>query len=164
MSVRKILGFVCPLLSGICLGTGFAKTGPWIAAAVIVLSAAAWWLAVKWPDGFPPAWALVFNAGLASAGLLTGGAPLWMLLGAALALAAWDMVLWNRALAGDPASASLTLMERKHYQSLAAALGLGLAAVLAGRWVHFQVPFGWMVVLVSLALFSLERIRHMLAR
>ena len=42
------------------------------------------------------------------------------------------------------------------------ALGLGLLAILVGRLFRFQVSFGWMAILVILALFSLERIRHTL--
>jgi hypothetical protein len=84
--------------------------------------------------------------------------PLLMMLGAALALASWDVVLWNRTSADNPLIPSLTLIESKHYQSLALALGLGLLAVVVGRMFRFHIPFGWMVVLAILALFSLERI------
>jgi hypothetical protein len=163
MPVRKILRFVLPLISVTCLGIGYARTGLWIAALVTVFSLLAWLPAIKWSFGFLPACALVLSVSLAAAGLLTGGGiPLWMLVSAALSVAGWDMVLWNSSLADNSASTHLTLMEGKHYQSLAAALGLGLLAIIAGRLVHFQIPFSWMVVLVILALFSLERIRHIL--
>jgi hypothetical protein len=162
MPVRKIIRLACPMISVICLGAGFATTKAWIAALVMVFSLLAWLFTIKWPFGFPPSWALVFSVSLAVTGLLTGAIHLLMLLGAALALAGWDVVLWDRSLTNHSPSTSLTLIERKHYQSLALAIGLGLLAIVAGRLVRFQIPFGWMVVLAILTLFSLERIRHTL--
>ena len=162
MPVRKILRYVCPMISVTCLGIGFATTGSWIAALVMVFSLLTWLSAIKWPFGFPPSWTLVFSVSLAAAGLLTGAMPLLMLLGAALALAGWDVVLWDRSLTNNSPPTSLTLIESKHYQSLVMALGLGLLAILAGRLFRFQISFGWMVVIVILALFSLERIWHTL--
>ena len=162
MPVRKILRLVCPIISVTCLGVGFATTGLWIATSVMAFSLLAWLFTIKWPFGFPPSWALVFSVSLAVTGLLTGAVHLLMLLGTALALAGWDVVLWDRSLTNHSPSALLTLIESKHYQSLALALVLGLLAIVAGRLVRFQVPFGWMVVLAILTLFSLERIRHTL--
>ena len=158
MPFRKILRLVCPLICVTCLGVGYATSGPWISSFVLVFTLLAWLFAIKWPFGPLPSSALVFSVGLAAAGVLTGATPLLMMLGAALALAGWDGLLWNRILANNSITTSLTLIEGKHYQSLALALGLGLLAVVAGRAFHFQIPFGWMVVLVILALFSLERI------
>jgi len=162
MPVRKILRLVCPIISAICLGIGYATTGLWIASLILVFTLLAWLSAIKWPSGFLSSSVLVFTVSLAAAGLLSGVTPLLMILAAALALASWDVVLWNRSLTGNSFTVSLTLIERKHYQSLAVALGLGLLAVFAGRSFHFQIPFGWMVVLVILAFFSLERIWHTL--
>ena len=162
MPVRKILRLVCPIISVTCLGMGYATTGPLIASLVLVFTFLAWFLAIKWPFGLLPLSALVFSVSLAAAGLLTGATPLLMMLGAAFALAGWDVILWNRALISDSTSISLTLIESRHYQSLATVIGLGLLAVIAGRLLRFQIPFGWMVVLVILALFSLERIWHTL--
>ncbi len=158
MPFRKILRLVFSILCVTSLGLGYATTRTWIAIFVVVLTLLAWLSAIQWPVGLLAYLALVVSVGLAAAGVLTGATPLWMLLGAALALASWDMVLWNRTSADNSLTLSLTLFESKHYQSLALALGPGLLAVVAGRLLHFQIPFGWMVVVVILALFSLERI------
>ena len=162
MPVRKTLRLVCPIISVTCLGVGYATTGLWIAGFVLVFTLMVWLFAIKWSFGFLSSSALVFSVSLAAAGLLTGAMPLLMMLGAALALAGWDVLLWNRSLISNSFSTSLTLIESKHYQSLAAALGLGLLAVVVGRLFRLQIPFGWMVILVILALFSLERIWHTL--
>ena len=158
MPVRKFLRLVCPFISVTCLGVGYTTTGLWIAGLVLVLSLLAWLFAIKWSFGFLPTSVLVFSISLAAAGLLTGATPLLMMLGAAFALAGWDVILWNRAFITNSLSASPTLIESKHYQSLAVALGLGLLAIIAGRLFRFQIPLGWMVVLVILTLFSLEHI------
>ena len=158
MPLQKILRLVFPILCVTSLGLGYTTTRTWIAIFVLVLTLLAWLSAIQWPVGFLAYLALVLSVGLAAAGLLNGATPLLMLLGAAFALASWDGVLWNHTSAGHSATPSLTLIESKHYQSLALALGLGLLAIVAGRLLHFQISFGWMVVLVTLALFSLERI------
>ena len=158
MPLRKILRLGFPIICVTSLGLGYTTTRPWIAILVLFFTLLAWLLAIKWPDGFLSSSVLVFTVGLAAAGLLTGAIPLLMILGAALALASWDAVLWNRTSADNSLIPSLSLIESKHYQSLALALGLGLLAIVVGRLFRFQIPFGWMVVLVILALFSLERI------
>jgi hypothetical protein len=158
MPLRKILRLVFPIVCLASLGLGYATTRSWIALVVLIITMLAWLFAIKWPDGFLSFSALVLSVGLAAAGLLTGATPLLMMLGAALALASWDLVLWNRISANHSPTPSLTLFESRHYQSLALALGLGLLAAVGGRLLRFQIPFGWMVILVILALFSLERI------
>ena len=158
MPFRKILRLVFPILCVTSLGIGYATTRTWIAILVLVLTLLAWLSAIKWSVGFLSYLALVISVGLAADGLLSGATPLWMLLGAAFALAGWDVVLCNHTSADNSLTTRLTLFESKHYQSLALALGLGLLAVVVGRLFRFQIPFGWMVVLVILALFSLERI------
>ncbi len=158
MTFRKILRLVFPILCVTSLGLGYATTRTWIAMLVPALTLLAWLSAIKWPVGFLSYLALVFSVGLAAAGLLTGATPVWMLPGAAFALASWDVVLWNRTSADNSLTTRLTLFESKHYQSLALALGLGLLAAAGGRFLRFQIPFGWMVILAILALFSLERI------
>ena len=162
MAVRKIIRLVCPIISVTCLAIGYTTTGPWIASFVLVFTLLPWLFAIKWPSGFLSSCALVLSVSLAAAGLLTGAMPLLMMVGAALALAGWDVVLWNYALTSNSLSTLLTLIEIKHYQSLAAALGLGLLAVVVGRLFRLQIPFGWMVILVILVLFSVERIWHTL--
>jgi hypothetical protein len=162
MPFRIILRLVFPIFCVTSLGLGYATTRPWIAIFVVVFTLLAWLMAIKWPDGLLSSSALVFSVGLAAAGLLNGATPLLMLLGSALALASWDVALWNRTSADNSPIPSLTLIESKHYQSLALALGLGLLASVGGRLFRFQIPFGWMFVLVILALFSLERIWRIL--
>ncbi len=72
MPVRKILRLVFPMLAVTCLGIGYAKTGLWIAASVMVFSLLAWLSAARWSFGFLPSFALVLSVSLAAAGLLTG--------------------------------------------------------------------------------------------
>lgn len=160
MSVRKILRFVCPLISATCLGIGYSKTALWINVVVVVLPLLAWLFAIKWSFGFLTSSVLVLSVCLAGAGVLIGAMPLWMILSAAFTLAGWDVILWNRTLPFHSLPTSLSLIEKKHYQSLVMALGLGLLVVVPGRLLRLHISFGWMVVLVIITLISLERMWH----
>jgi len=79
-----------------------------------------------------------------------------MILSAALALAGWDLLLWDHALPDDLSASMLSRITYSHYSSLALALVFGLLAALAGRLLRIQLPFGVLIFLVILALFSLE--------
>ena len=65
---------------------------------------------------------------------------------------------WNDFLAGDLPAVVEARLERRHYACLALALGPALLAALAGRLIHFQIPFGILVVAVLLMLVVLDRV------
>jgi hypothetical protein len=119
--------------------------------------------AYKWSFTWLPSAALVVSVSLAAVGLLAGAAPFLMLLGSTLALANWDLAFLNRILEGSLSTKAVTLLESKHYQSLALVLGLALLATITGRLIRFQIPFGGMILLVTLAFFSLGRLRLMIS-
>jgi hypothetical protein len=108
----------------------------------------------------PPSVALAASVSIGAAGLLTGAPSFLMILGVALALASWDLVLWDQILTDNSISSTQTmaLLEARHYQSLALALVPGLLIALAGPLIHVQLPFMGLVLLVILALFSLDRV------
>jgi hypothetical protein len=82
-----------------------------------------------------------------------------MILSATFALASWDQVLLDHTLTDRSSSAkTIALLENRHNQGLALALGLGLLIDVAGRMIHLQIPLGVMIILVILVLFSLDRI------
>jgi hypothetical protein len=91
-------------------------------------------------------------------GLLLAAGPELMILSAALALAGWDLLLWEHALPADLPAAMLSRLAVSHYRSLALALALGLLAALAGGLLRLQLPFGVLIFLVLLALVSLDRL------
>jgi hypothetical protein len=141
-----------------CLAVGYALAGQWAALAAVLIALLAWLLARQGLSTWLSPAALVISVGLAAAGLFAGDSPTLMILSATLALASWDLVLLDHTLAGGSSAKTVTLLEKKHYQSLALALGLGLLAAVTGQMIRFQIPFGGMVLLVILALFSLDRL------
>jgi hypothetical protein len=114
--------------------------------------------AYRWPSTWLPSLALVLTLGLAAVGSCLGATALLMLAAAALALANWDLALLGRIPAAAMPGQNLTHLEKKHYQSLLLALGLALPGMFLGRLIHLQIPFGVMILLVILIIFSLTRL------
>ena len=158
MSVRNILNLVCLILTVLCLTLGYSKIGPGMAFTAGLVILVVWLLAYRWPSSWFPSIALVVTIGLAVIELLQGAPALLMLAAAVLALVNWDLALLDRRSGGSLLGRNFTLLEKKHFQSLLAALGLAVPAIVIGRLVHFHIPFGLMVLLVLLAFFSLMRV------
>jgi len=163
MPLRKILGFLCLILAALCMAIGYAIIGHGIAIATALVILPAWLAAYKWPSTWLPATALVVSVSLAAIGLCAGASPLLMLLGATLALANWDLAFLDHVQVGSSSTQAVTLLEKKHYQSLVLALGLALLAIITGRIIRFQIPFGGMILLVALAFLGLVRVWRMLS-
>jgi hypothetical protein len=148
------------MLCAACLAAGYAANGGAIAIAAGASTGLIWLLAYKQPARLPPAMALIISVIWGAVGLLVGATPALMILGTTLALAGWDLILLDQTLtrcANSSATAN-SLFEQRHYQSLALALGLGGLIVAAGRMIHVEIPLGGMILLVILAMFSLDRI------
>ncbi len=160
MPVRRSLIFLCPVISAACLASGYAMTGQGIAVVIALLTLPVWLLARQRPSTMPPSVALVISVSIGAAGLFTGTPSFLMILGVALALASWDLVLWDQTLTDNSISSTQTsaLLETKHYQSLALALVPGLLIARAGPLIRMQLPFMSLILLVILALFSLDRV------
>jgi len=130
--------------------------------AALLLPLLAWLFSVRWPHRWLPLIGLLLTVTLSAIGLFISAAPVLMILSAALALAGWDLLLWEQALSGDLPAAALSRLAYSHYTSLAVAILLGLLVTLAGRLLRLQLPFGVLIILVLLVLFSLERLWHTL--
>jgi hypothetical protein len=162
MTRRKSLSLIFSLACVVCLAVGFAMVGQWLFMPGILLALSAWLFSRK-QHIRPLIWiALLASVCLAAAGVFAGAPTALMLLSATLALAGWDGMLMDASLAGDASTDTLSLLETKHYQSLALALVPGLLAAIAGQMIHFWIPFGGMLILMILALISLERVWHSL--
>jgi hypothetical protein len=158
MSLRKIIILVLLVLSTTCLALGFAWVAQWMAIAAVLTSLLAWLAGWRWPTIWSPSAALIVSISLAAAGLLAGASPLLMLLSVTPTIAVWDLVLLDQSLTNSSPEKTLALLEHKHYESLALALGLGLLAVIAGHTIRFQIPFAGIILLAILAFFGLDRI------
>jgi len=156
MPVRKIIRMTCLVISTTCLAAGCLASGQWnlLAGCGILLLVSLF--PRKWlPTGFATA-ALVATVCLAGTALVSGASAPLMILGTTIALAGWDLAALDQTLTTCPSSRGTALLEKKHYESLGLALGAGLAAAAAVRFIRFEIPFGVMVLVVVLALFCLD--------
>ena len=160
MPLRRILSLVCSMICAACLAAGYAANGGWIAVAASASTGLMWLLAYKRPASLPPSAALVVSVTWGAVGLLANATPILMILSTTLALAGWNLMLLDHTLTGctNASAETISLFENRHYQSLALALGPGLLIVIAGRMIQFEIPFGGLIILAILALFSLDRI------
>jgi hypothetical protein len=163
MTLRKILTLICLVWTTLCFVVSVAKVGQGFAFAGALTIMIVWLSAYKWPAPWLPSAALVVSIGWNAFGLLVGASPWLMLLGATLDLAIWDLVQLDHVLAGSLSTNAVAFLESKHYQSLAPALGLAILATFIGRMIRFQIPFVVMILLVTIAVFSLVRVWHMLS-
>ena len=158
MPLRKILSLTSPIACAACLAVGYAMAGQWVALGAVLIAFLAWLAARQRQSTWLSLAALVISISLAAAGLLSGASPTFMIFSATLALASWDLVFLDHILAGSSSAQTVTLLEKKLYQSLVLALGLGLLAAVTGRMIRLQIPFGGVVLLAILALLSLDRL------
>lgn len=158
MTLRKVLRLLFLTGSTACVALAFAAAGLWVGTGLAILTGLVFLIfsgsAARWMP-------TVFLSGMvciAAAGLLAGSPAFLMILGAGLALVAWDLMSFDGSLErGGPARASAPV-DKRHVLSLAAALGLGLALAALGLTLSFRIPFPVLLLIVVLCLFSLDRV------
>jgi hypothetical protein len=158
VSLRNPLFVICLILSVLCLAVGYGMVGNWVGAVLASLMGPAWWFARKYPTAWLPFFCLLISVGLAAAGSLIGAPPLLMMVGAAVTLAVWDLVLLEPAVGNHSSAAQARHYEHKHLQSLMLALSCGLLAAWLGRSLSIQVPFPVLMLLIAFLLFALDRV------
>jgi hypothetical protein len=164
MSLRRSLFVICLIGSVLCLAAGYGVAGQWLGVTLAALTGPGWWLARKYPASGLPLVCLLASVGLAIAGRLSGSPAGWMILGSALALATWDLLLLDAAL-GNPSSMEQTCpYETGHIRSLVLAVGGGLVVTLLGRLLNVQVPFLVLILFIIFILFALDRVWGYLKR
>ncbi len=158
MQIRKILAILCSGISAVCLLGGYPLPAVWFGIFASFSLFGGWLFLLRRPSNSLSMAVLVISVVVAALGLFIGADPLLMIIAATMALASWDLVLFNSSLPGDQSGQSVALLEKVHLGSLGMAIGLGLLVVLAGRFIRLQIPFVVMILLVVLGLFSLERV------
>ena len=132
-----------------------------LTSALPVLAPAPALLALLWGVGQWRGWvwvASVVLAGLmilAAAGILAGSMPMWMLLGAIAALAAWDLEHFKWRVSGVSRVEGESAFAYAHVRRLGLVLGLGLLLGLFALVWRVQLDLGWAIVLGLLAVISL---------
>jgi hypothetical protein len=158
MSFRKALFLMCLAASTAFLAVAYCLVGLWWGACAVILPGVFLLFHGKIPGRWLPPAYLSSMLCAAAVGLWAGASPHLMLPGAALALAAWDLMYLDRAMAGSGGAHAAGRSEMKHARSLALALGLGLLSAEGGIALSVRLPFLIMLLLVILLVFSLSRV------
>jgi len=158
MPPRKILFFICMILSVFCLAAGYSIAGQWIGALASILMVPAWSFVRKHPNTWLRSICLFASVGLAVTGRLIGSPPSLMICSSGVALAVWDLLFLDNTMGGNSAKEQSRQYESKHLQALTLAVGSGFLVAFLGRLLYLQIPFVVMMLLVVLLLFGFERI------
>ena len=86
-----------------------------------------------------------------------GAPPLLMILSSGTSLAVWDLLLLDAAPGINSPGERTRQYEIRHIQSLVLALGGGFLVAFLGRLLSLHTPFALLILLVGLAVFSLDR-------
>ncbi len=164
MKLRNNFFILSLALASSSLAAGYGLAGQWLGVGGAVILGLAWLLARKYPAMWLSLICLLTSMGLAVAGCLTGAVSVWMILGAGLALAVWDLLLLEAALEGCAFEEQTRRYESQHLRSLALAVGAGLLAALLGRGIPLQLPFIVLVFSASLVILGLDRIWNYLKK
>lgn len=157
MSSRKLLALAALLAAHATLAAAFLLVGSPIGAALAVLCAASWGavLAFRWPGG--PTGCLVLALLLTVIAAAAGAPSSLGALASALVLAAWDLTLLERDLAGTCRPLGVRRLERAHLLALAGGLAPGVALALFLGRAQLRMPFPAVLALGVLALLGLKR-------
>ena len=158
MTLRKILFFISLIISVFCLAIGYRIAGLWTGVVITILLIPGWLLARKQSNSWLRLACLLTSIGLAATGTLLGLPSLLMLFGSTIALATWDLVLFDAALSGSSVGQQTRHYENQHIQSLILALSFSLFAIFLGRFLTIQIPFIILILIVAFILFALDRV------
>lgn len=154
----KTAALIFWILSFICLCAGNLDQ-IWINLAVGAAACGIGVLARRQSPLWSPSVLLVAVMLLAVTGLMNGGSVILMIAALSFALVGWDLWLKQQSpsiVSGENGNRYLII--------LVSAVGSGSLLSVIGTQLHFQLPFGWLVVLVLLIYFGLEGIFTALKR
>jgi hypothetical protein len=101
---------------------------------------------------------------IAAVGILQGASAILALPGAGFALAAWDLMNLDRAMAGSTPTRSTVRFQKRHAWALALSVAVGLLLGEAGLALAFRVPFPVMCLLVLLDIVCLTQVFRLMRK
>jgi hypothetical protein len=156
MSIRKSAFIFCLIVTLGCLGAGFGSSGQWWGVGIALVVALGWAFYSK-ASGVNPL-ALLGMVGLAAVGVLVGAPSIWMIPGAAAALAAWDLVDLDSRMLGSKELESTRSFELLHFRWLRGVLCVGLGIAALGLAINVGIPFIVLMGLIIVDLYGLQRL------
>jgi hypothetical protein len=164
MTLRKALFLVCLAAATACLAGGYALARAWLGAAAALIPAAGFAFTGKYRAPWIPRLCLIALTGLAAGGIFAKAPVLLMVIGAAAALACWDLVHLDRMMQSAAEPHVSGRVEKKHVQWLGLAIGTGLSLAVIGTLVTLQMPLFFLILLVVLDVISLNFVARSLAK
>ena len=155
---------LCLLFSASLLAAGYLLAGFWQIVLVFPFALLFWVIAKSRPGISVPSVLLGSYIFLASLGVWIGFNRYLMVYGFILALAGWELRLFQTGLTGDPQHSNIELLEKNHLNSLSIVIILSLFVTTIGLNVRLSLPFGVILFLVLLVGILLERIYFSLTR
>jgi len=152
MKVHSIILTICLIISTGCLGTGYILAGHWLVLPVFLLVGLLWYLTNKGSVFLSASSLLLVYVVLAAFGITAGLSSLLMIVACTTALVSWDLIQFNRSVAGNPLGDTNVSIEKIHLQSLALAASAGFMLALISLYIDVHFPFGVIVLLVLMTM------------
>lgn len=153
----KVVFFISLAVSAACLFLGYYPSGSLQVLAALVAMALFGFFTRRSTSQWPTSVILTAYLMIAAGGLLAGHSPYLLIIGSIAALCTWDLALFEQSLAGDQRHVLVSVLEKKHLQSLGLVALVGLILTSAGLVIRLTIHFGVIVLFVLVALFGLER-------
>ncbi len=155
MNLRKILLVLSCAAASACLIAGISSQWRLAGLAVIGLLTILWAVKPVRKSGWLVSSSLAVYLCAAAGGLIGGGQPIWLIAGSITALSGWDLIQFERSLAGLEQNEGLRRCEREHLKNLGIALGLGSVLVFPMLLIRIQLSFILMLAALGAALAGL---------
>ena len=160
----RFITILCLILSAGLLAAGYLFAGLWQIVLIFPVALLFWVIAKSRPGISVPSVLFGTYISLASLGVWIGLNRYLMIYGFILALAGWELQLFQTGLTGDPQHTNIGLLEKNHLNSLSIVIILSLLVTTIGLNVRLSLPFGVILFLVLLVGILLERIYFSLTR
>ncbi len=151
---------ICLIISLTAAIAGFRDYGIVLGIALPAVFSALYWFFRKAAAGL----FLVLSAGGASAGILTGADPAFMILFAGLSLACWDLAALENLMDEYKDRKDAPRYRSIRIKTLLSAIGGGLCTALLFHFIRFRISFTLMFFLSIAAFYFLLRIFGLLRR
>ena len=155
MKVDSIILIICLITAIGCLGAGYILAGYWLIVPVLLAILLFWVFAEKWSVFWSASSLLLATVLLAAIGITAGISSILMIVACTAALVSWDLIQFNRGMAGASLRKTNTSLERYHLQSLVLAAFAGLMVALISSLINLHLSFFLIIILVLMTMVCL---------
>jgi hypothetical protein len=135
----------------------FAAAGAWIWGVALLLYGLLWWFSEKSERAWVPSFGFLLFTGMAALGMAAGLTKESLLLGAVMAMAAWDLDHWRQRAKKASRQDNLAALMHPHLERLALVLALGYGLSWLVLSVRMELGFWWIFFLALAGVIALTR-------